>query len=404
MLVPLTLLAEDWPQFRGPLGQGHATGTNLPVEWGPEKNVAWRTELEGNGWSSPIYVQGRVYLTEAVEQSEADSMRYSLRVISLDAKTGKTLWETEVFVEDAGSPNIHNKNSHASPTPLIEGDRLYVHFGHQGTACLTLRGEIVWQNRELNYKPVHGGGCSPVLAEDVLVFSADGASDPAVYALDSKNGQLRWKFARPNDPPKKFAFCTPLVITINGEKQIISPGAGSVSALKPSDGTELWRVDYGDGYSVVPRPVFEHGLVFLSSGFDAAEALAIRPDGTGNVTETHIAWREKRGAPHTPSMLVVGDELYMVSDGGVASCLDAKTGEIHWKERLGGGYSSSPLFVEGKIYFVNEAGKGTVLAPGKTFTKLGENGFPERTLASYAAGENALFVRTEKALYRVEAK
>ncbi len=395
-------LAQDWPQFRGPTGQGHANATGLPVEWGPEKNVVWRTELEGNGWSSPIVVNGRLYLTSAIAQSESEAIAYSLQAACYDAKTGRQVWKKEVFVEDADSAKIHDKNSHASPTPLIEGEKLYVHFGHQGTACLNLAGDVVWKNRELSYKPVHGNGCSPVLVQDVLVFSADGASNPAVYALDCNTGTLRWKFARPNNPPKKFAFSTPLVITVNDQQQVVSPGAGSVSALNPADGTEIWRVDYGAGYSVVPRPIFAHGLIFLSSGFDAAEAIAIRPEGTGNVTETHIAWREKKGAPHTASMLVVGDELYMISDGGVATCLAAKTGETHWKERLGGGYSSSPVYADGKIYFQNETGEGTVIAPGKVFAKLGANGFNERTLASYAVADDAIFIRTEKALYRVE--
>ena len=347
-------------------------------------------------------MNGRVYLTAAVEQSEADSLVHSLRAICFESKTGKAIWEREVFVQDAGSPGIHGKNSHASPTPLLAGDKLYVHFGHQGTACLDLKGNILWQNRELSYSPVHGNGCSPVLVDDLLVYSADGASDPVVIALDAKLGQLRWKFNRPNNPPKKFAFCTPLVITVNDKKQILSPGAGSVSALDPANGQEIWRVDYGEGYSVVPRPVFAHGLVYLSSGFDSPEMLAIRPEGTGNVTETHVAWREKKGAPHTPSLLVVGDELYSVSDGGVASCLDAKTGEIYWKERLGGSYSASPIYAEGRLYFQNEAGKGVVVAAAKEFAKLAENGFNERTLASYAVAEGAFFIRTEKALYRVE--
>jgi hypothetical protein len=395
-------LAEDWPQFRGPTGQGISTEKNLPSEWGPEKNVVWKTAIPGLGWSSPILFKGKLYLTTAVPKSDDEKADQSLRVLCVDAKSGNIDWNEEVFVQDGESaPGIHGKNSHASPTPLLVNNRLYVHFGHMGTACYSLDGKPIWKTQDVTYNPVHGNGCSPIYADGLIVFTADGAKDPAVIALDAETGKPRWKYPRPKLGGKNFSFATPLAIQVNGKTQIIAPGAGSVSGIDAQTGKEIWYVKHG-GYSVIPRPVFANGLVYLSTSYDSPVALAIRPDGEGDVTESHVEWEAKKGAPHTPSMLVLDDEVYMVSDDGVASCLNAETGKPHWQQRVGGNYSSSLVYADGKIYLQSEDGKGVVLAPGKKFKKLAENGFGERTLASYAIGDGAIFVRTDKHLYRVE--
>jgi len=318
-----------------------------------------------------------------------------------DAGTGRELWTTDVFTQEAGAPKIHSKNSHASPTPLIDGERLYVHFGHQGIACLDLAGKVLWKNREIIYAPVHGNGGSPVLVNSLLIYSCDGSKEPFVVGLDASTGKERWRFQRPGNPPKKFAFSTPLVITYADKQQVIIPGAGIVNALDPNTGVELWSVLHG-GYSVIPRPVFGHGLVFFSSSYDSPEVFAVRPDGSGDVTETHVVWTVKKGAPHTPSMLLVDNEIYMLADKGVLSCFDALTGEQHWQERIGGNYSASPVYADGKIYIQSEEGTGQVFKAGKTYEKLGDTGFAERTLASVAIGDGAIFVRTEKHLYRIQ--
>jgi outer membrane protein assembly factor BamB len=391
--------AVDWPQFRGPRGQGISNARNVPVNWSSSSNILWRAEIPGRGWSSPVLRRGRLYVTTSV--SPAENGNPSLRALCLDAGSGKSLWDTEVFVH-TGSTYIHNKNSHASPTPVLEDDRLYVHFGHQGTACLGLDGKVLWRNTTLKYSPVHGSGGSPILVDDALIFSCDGASDPFVVALNKKTGQVLWKTARTFAAKKKFSFSTPLLINANGRSQVVSPSSGAVYAYDPKDGRELWRVRYAEGYSVVPRPVFGHGLLFISTAFDSPEAMAIRPDGQGDVTDTHVVWKLAKGAPKTPSMLLVGDELYFVSDGGIATCVDAKTGRVHWAERVGGNYSASPLLADGRIYLQNEEGIGVVLAPGKTFHQLAQNSLGERTLASYAVTDGALFIRTDAHLYRVE--
>jgi outer membrane protein assembly factor BamB len=315
--------------------------------------------------------------------------------------TGKPRWDTEVFQQSKDAPRIHGKNSHASPTAVVRGDSVFVHFGHQGTACLGLDGQVKWRNRELAYAPVHGNGGTPALVQDMLVYSADGASDPFLAALDQKSGQLRWKASRDSDAPKKFSFSTPLVIQVDGQTQIISPGSNSVGAFDPANGKEIWRVRY-QGYSVIPRPIFANGLVYISTGYDSPSVMAIRPHGAGDVTDSHVAWVVKKGAPHTPSLLAVGDWIFMVSDRGVATCLDAKTGAEVWQERLGGNYSASPLHAAGKIYFQSEEGDTTVVRAAAQYEMLAKNSLGERTLASYAVTGRALLIRGAANLYRVE--
>jgi outer membrane protein assembly factor BamB len=393
--------AGNWPEFRGPTGQGLVSDAPLPVEWGPARNVVWKQKVPGAGWSSPVVGGGRVYLTTAV--AAAGGGGQSLRTLCLDAGTGKAVWDTEVFRPGAGSPRIHRKNSHASPTPLLDGRRLYVHFGHQGTACLDLAGKVLWRNTDLKYAPVHGSGGSPILVDDLLVFSCDGGDKAFVVALDRDSGKVRWKTDRSVDADRKFSFSTPLLITVQGQKQVVSPGSDAVCAYDPGTGREVWRVRY-DGYSVIPRPVFSHGLVFVCTGFNSPTLLAIRPDGKGDVTDTHVAWTVRRNAPLTPSLLLDGDELYMVSDGGMASCLDARTGRPHWQRRLGSAYSASPVLAAGRVYFQSEDGTGTVVQAGKEFKQLARNVLGERTLASYAAAGGALFIRTARHLYRIEAR
>ncbi|MEO6245528.1 MAG: PQQ-binding-like beta-propeller repeat protein [Opitutaceae bacterium] len=394
-----TWAAGDWPEFRGPTGQGTSAATGLPVEWSDTKNVAWKVAVPGAGWSSPSISDGKIFLTTGITNADGG---VSLRALALEAASGRALWDTEIFsASEASVQPVHAKNSPASPTPIIEGDRIYVHFGHHGTACLDRAGKILWRNNRLRYDPLHGNGGSPALVGDLLVFNSDGTKDPFVAALAKATGELVWKTPRTVEVKQHFSFCTPLVIVVNGRTQIITPGSGAVSALDPKDGREIWRVRYGGGYSVVPRPVFAHGLLFIATGFNRADLLAIRPDGEGDVTDTHVAWRTTKGAPLTPSVVVVGDELYMVADSGVASCLDAKTGTVHWQERIEGNHSASPLAAEGRIYFLSEEGVGTVLKAARTFEKLAVNKIGERSLASYAVAEGSLFLRTASHLYRI---
>lgn len=336
----IAFAAEDeWPQFRGPDGQGISNATGVPLKWSATENVAWKVEVPGRGWSSPVLSRGKLYLTSAVEGDDI-----ALRAFCFDAKDGRVLWDAAVFQpEDGAARKMHRKNSAASPTPIVTDDRLYVHFGHMGTAALDLSGKVVWKQTSLAYPPVHGTGGSPILIDGALVFSCDGASDPFVVALDAATGDVRWKTPRNSPAQKQFSFSTPLAVKLDGTAQIVSPGSGIVAAYDLKDGRELWRVGYGEGYSVVPRPVYAHDLLFVSSSFDKPVLKANRPAGAkGDATATNVAWEWGKGVPHTASMVVVGDELYFVSDAGIASCADARTGDIHWSERLGGNFSASP--------------------------------------------------------------
>jgi outer membrane protein assembly factor BamB len=391
---------EDWFQFRGPDGQGHSTATGLPTHWSTTENVRWKQAIPGRGWSSPVCVGNQIFLTTAVP---ADSS-HALHTLSLEASTGKIIWDTVVF--DRLIPTraqMHSKNSYASPTPVVHGERVYVHFGTQGTACLSLAGKVIWKTRELVYQPNHGSGGSPVLVDGFLIVSCGGADLQFVAALDANTGDLRWKKDRlPCEEPKRFAFGTPLLIEVNGQKQVISPGAHMVVAYDPKTGDELWSVRY-DGYSVVPRPVFGNGLVYLSTSFDSAQLLAIRPDGHGNVTDSHVAWKQARSIPNTPSPLLVDENLFLINDAGIASCLDAKTGRPRWTHRLGGKFSASPLQAEGHIYVVSEGGETTVLrATPEHYEEIARNKLDEEALASPVVVGHGLLLRTAKKLYRME--
>jgi len=382
--------AEDWPQFRGPTGEGHSTERGLPLDWSESRNIVWKTPVPGAGWSSPVVADGRVWITAAVGES--------LRALAFDAATGRELLNVEVFRADR-SGNLNPKNSRASPTPIVDGDRVYVHFGADGTAALTTTGEIVWRTR-LRYESQHGGGGSPALHDGLLIISCDGNPDAAfVVALDARTGKTRWKTSRRS--PADQAYSTPLVIRTGGRDAVVSVGAFRAAAYDPATGKEIWRVSYGDGFSNVPRPVYGHGLVYIATGFQQPALMAVRADGAGDVTKTHVAWTLQRGAPHTPSPLLVGDELYLVNDAGIASCVDAKSGALRWQQRIGGNYSASPVYADGRIYFLSEEGVATVIAPGQAFQLLATSRLDGATLASMAISDRSIFIRTNTHLYRI---
>lgn len=390
---PPSLLGQDWPQFRGPDGQGHSSEKSLPTDWSESKNVAWKVPVPGRGWSSPVVADGRVWLTTAT-QTGRDS---SLRLLSFDAATGRASVDVEVF-RLKNSTLLNAKNSHASPTPIVEGDRVFVHFGADGTAALSTSGELVWKTRQL-YESQHGNGGSPILYGDLLIFSCDGFNEAFVVALDKRTGKTRWRTDRPQ--PWSQAYSTPLVIRVADRDQLVSVGAFHTVAYDPENGKEIWRVNYPEGFSNVPRPVYGAGLVFITTGFQQPSIMAIRPDGKGDVTKTHVAWTLSRAAPLTPSPVLVGDDLYVVTDAGIASSIDARTGDIQWQHRLGEGVSASPVFAGGRIYFLDEAGRTTVITPGPSFDQVSLNALDGPALASMAVASHSFFIRTATHLYRI---
>ena len=390
LLLSLLLVMQDWPQFRGPTGQGVSDEKGLPLTWSETKNVRWKVAIPGRGWSSPVIQGDRIWLTTATEEGK------SLRVIAVDRNTGAILQNVEVFhLKSAKLTN--SKNSFASPTPVVEGDRVYLHFGAFGTACITQSGEIVWKTRLEYDNGQHGTGGSPVIYEDLLILSCDGNDVQFVVALDKATGKVRWKKMREGYQ----AYTTPLVVSLPGGDQVISPGALRAIAYEPRTGKEIWQVKYGEGFSNVPRPVYGVGLVFICTGFQQASLLAIKPDGHGDITKSKIEWRLDRGVPLTPSPLLVGNELYMVSDNGIATCVDAKTGQELWRARLGGNHSASPIYADGKIYFLSEEGESVVIAPGRELKHLATNQLDGPTLASMAVSSGSLFIRSATHLYRI---
>jgi outer membrane protein assembly factor BamB len=398
--------AEDrWTEFRGPSGTGLSSATGLPREWSETKNVVWKTAVHGRGWSSPVVLGTQVWLTTATADGK------ELSVLALDKTDGRVLIDKKVF--DVAEPaETSHYNSYASPTPVIEEGRVYVHYGSYGTAALdTVTGKVLWTRRDLPCNHWRGPGSSPILYKDLLIVHLDGYDFQYVVALDKKTGRTAWKADRTHDfgtddGDQKKGFATPIVIEAAGRSQLISPAAKAVVSLDPLTGRELWRVRYPQ-HSAAARPLFAHGLVYVDTGYGKADLLAIRPDGRGDVTDTHVAWKATRGIGAKPSPLLVGDLIYAVSDtGGVVTCLDAKTGIEVWQHRVGGGgHSASPVFADGAIYFFAEDGSAVVLAPGREYRELSRASLGEGgVMASPAIADRSVFVRTESHLYRLEAR
>ena len=394
--------ADSWPQFRGPTGQGIASG-DFPREWSREKGIAWESKLPGSGWSSPVIAGDRVILTGARKEGD----RTILSAFALDPASGELLWEVDLFTP-AGEETaaIHAKNSLASATPVIGGDTVYVHFGHMGTAALKLdNGEVRWK-QQIRYKPMHGNGSSPILAGDLLVMSADAEVDPTLVALHRGDGTIAWRVPRGEEVRSYFSFSTPLLIENGGRPEIISPASGFVGGYSPEDGKRLWKVDYGEGYSVVPRPVVADGMTFIATGYNVPKLLAIRLDGaSGDVTESHIAWDATRRVPKTPSMIAADGRLMMLDDTGMLNCIDAKSGKPLWNQRLPGNFSASPVLAGDTLYCVSEDGVVFILGISATGAEiLSEIDMAERSLASPALLGGAIYLRTEERLWKITGK
>ena len=389
------LYSENWTQFRGPSGQGHAiNGNGLPTKWNRDEGVKWKLEIEGLAWSSPICVNGEIFLSNAT----LNNGHLKLAMISIDFKSGRVKWSKNLFSYE-NQPRIHRKNSYASPTPFYDNQRIYVHYGNMGTACVDLNGSVLWKQK-LEYSPVHGSGASPVVHEDLLLLSADGALNPSLYALDKRDGSVKWNSIRDSNAKKKFSFCTPIVIQNAGEARIISPASDYVFAYDKS-GRQVWKFNYPDGYSVVPRPVYSTGIVYVSSGYDSPTLYAIRSGGLGDITAKNLVWKTKKAVPRNSSIVVFNDLLFMAADNGVVSCLDAKDGHQYWIERVGNSCSSSLLVADQKIFLCDETGKTYIFQAKKEYKLLATNDLKERMLASPVPYMNSLLLRTEKGLWRI---
>jgi outer membrane protein assembly factor BamB len=408
LLLVAALLAAQWPQFRGPDGNGVSPASGVPLTWSETQNVRWKTSIHGRAWSSPVVFGSQVWLTTATADGK------ELFAVAVDKDTGRIVHDLKLF-DVAGPQYAHPFNSYASPTPVIEDGRVYVTFGSPGTAAIeTATGKVVWTRRDLECNHFRGAGSSPVLFRDLLLMHFDGSDVQYVVALDKRTGKTVWKTDRSidfqdvengkvkADGDFRKAFSTPIVITVNGAPVLVSPGSQAIYGYDPLTGRELWRIIERSDFSASNRPVAGHGLVFYSTGFNRGQVLAIRPDGRGDVSATHVAWRNPRSAPQKPSLLLSGDLLFMVNDSGIVTCLEAKNGEEVWHARIPDSYSASPILADGRVYFFSEDGNATVIEPARTFTVLAQNSLEDGFMASPAIDGRAFYLRTRSHLYRIE--
>ncbi|HEY8550364.1 MAG TPA: PQQ-binding-like beta-propeller repeat protein [Vicinamibacterales bacterium] len=419
MRRPITLLAfvalagvslsADWTQFRGSDGTGVSPSAALPLTWRETQNVTWKTPIHGRAWSSPVILDGQVWVSTATEDGK------ELYAVAVDQETGRIIHDLKLFTVE--KPQFaHRFNSYASPTPVIEPGRIYVTFGSPGTAAIdTKTGKVLWTRTDIECNHFRGAGSSPILYGNLLIMHFDGSDHQFVMALDKRTGKTVWRTERSidfkdldaNGQPEaegdyRKAFATPHITTVNGKPLLVSIGSKAVYGYEPETGREIWRIEERDAHSGSTRPVVGHGLVFVPTGFPRGQVLAIRPDGKGDATATHIVWRLTRGAPNKPSLALAGDLLFMISDAGVATCVEAKTGEIVWTARVGGNFSASPLLAGNRLYLFSEEGKTTVIEAGRAYKVLAENQLDDGFMASPAVSGNSLFLRTRTHLYRID--
>jgi outer membrane protein assembly factor BamB len=405
----------DWPEFRGPTCDGHAPATagakpiGLPTHWSETENIKWKTAIPYRGWSTPVVMGDQVWLTTATEDG------HDFYAICVDANSGKIRFNENVFHCDKPEPLGNDVNCYATPSPVIEPGHVYVHFGSYGTACLdTQTGKVIWKRTDIPCRSYRGPSSSPVVFQDLLILTLDGVDLQYTIGLDKKTGATVWKTNRSvawndedvpgqmaRDGDLRKAHSTPLIVKSGGKFQLLSVGAKAGYGYDPTTGKELWRVRYAD-WSTAPRPLYRDGLAFLVTGLVKAELLGVKVDGTGDVTDTHVAWRLKTHVSKTASPILVDNLIYMVADESFVSCVEAATGNVVWSERIGGKYAASPIYADGHLYFCDKDGTTTILKPGRTFEVVTTNKLANGFMSSPAVSGKALFLRTRTDLYRVE--
>ena len=426
-LIAQTLLlsSQGWEQWRGPNGNGHAPAGEYPLEWSENKNLSWKTLLPGRGHSSPVYQGSTAWITTALEtvasQEERErranessfpgamGLHYLSKVefiaLQVDLKTGKIIRQIKVFEKKAPQA-IHRLNSYASPSPILKNGKLFIHFGAFGNACLNSKtGQIIWKNQDPDLWIHHenGPGSTPVLWNKLMIFHLDGTDKQSVVALFQETGKIAWHRKRSGklreNPQTKKAYATPLIVQGSNGPVLISTGADWVYGYHPETGKELWKINYGIlGFSNVSKPLRFENLFIVSTGFMKGEIHAYQMHGNHPPS---LAWKMTKGAPKKPSPIIVDGSLYVINDGGILTCLNARDGEVLWRSRLEGEYSSSPTFADGKIYISNHSGKTTVIQPGTSMKILAENHLDDGHMASFVPLRGSFLVRTEKALYRI---
>jgi outer membrane protein assembly factor BamB len=404
LLLPLTQLqaqkpADSWTGFRGNLDNGFSLARNVPLHWSDSSNIVWKVAVPGRGWSSPVVLNGQVWLTTAPPDGK------ELRVMGISCETGAILYNVKLF-DVTATQETHPLNSFASPTPAIEPGRIYVHFGTYGTACInTDNGKILWQRTDIHCDHGVGPGSSPILYQNLLYLTMDGVDVQFVEALDKMTGKTVWKKSRIIDfgdltPDCHKAFSTPVIVNVDKMDQLVSCGPHVIEAYQPLTGELIWKVRY-EGFSASARPVTGNGMAYINTGFGQSWLMAIRLGGKGDMTDKSIVWSSKKNMTARSSPLLIDGLLYMVNTAGQAKCLDALTGAEIWIQRVGLETSASPVYAGGNIYTSDESGLTTVFAPGRTFTKIAENTLPEGCMASMAAVDGAVYLRTKGSLYKI---
>jgi outer membrane protein assembly factor BamB len=405
----------DWPDFRGPTADGHArTRTNvlgLPLHWSETNNVVWKTPIPHRGWSTPVSLGNQIWLSTATPEGN------DFFALCLDADSGKIIFNEQLFHCDTPEPLGNGLNCYASPSSVLEPSHVYVHFGSYGTACIdTGNFKVLWKRDDLPCRHFRGPGSSPILFKDLLILTMDGVDVQYLIALDKHTGKTVWKTDRSaewNDieadgKPRgggdyRKAYSTPIIVDVKGAKQLISVGSKAAYGYDPATGREIWKVRHGD-FSAAARPLYANGITYLSTGGSKGGMYAILCDGQGDVTDTHLVWRNPRGTPRMPSPVLVDGMLFMVSDGGIGTCLDAASGEQLWQERLGGEFAASPIYADGRVYFFNQTGTSVVLKPSRTYEVIATNKLDDGFMASPAVLGKAFILRTKTHLYRIEEK
>ena len=392
----------DWTSFRGSNGDGRSDAKGLPAEFSDSKNVAWKTAIHGKAWSSPVIAGNQIWMTTAPQDGK------KMYGVCVNRGTGKIIHDLVIFKNE--KPYFcHESNSYATPTPVIDGDRVYLHFGRYGTACLGRQsGKTIWSRRDLECDHFRAPGSSPIVHGNLLVAAYDGVDVQYMVAMNKMTGKTVWRKDRgidygTNNPDRKKAYSTPAVIQFQGRPQLISPSAVETISYVPETGEELWRVRHG-GMNAAARPVFGHGLVYIAAGSGNLSFVAVRPDGKGDVTKSHVVWSMGKSVPKRSSQILLGNLLFMISDSGITSCLDAKSGKVRWQQRIDGSFWASPVYADGKIYFSSKEGHVVVVKASPKYELLAENELESGFNASPAIVGKALYLRSFTHLYRIEKK
>jgi outer membrane protein assembly factor BamB len=411
--TPSADATENWPDFRGPDGSGISAiePGALPTEWAEDKNIVWKTAVEGRAWSSPVVWGDQIWITTASEDGVA------MGALCLDRESGKVVHQLPLFKNDIVEPLGNSVNAYGSPSPVIEEGRVYVHFGSYGTAAIdTATGKMLWQRTDLPCKHFRGPGSSPLLINNLLILSMDGIDVQYMVALDTKTGKNVWRTDRstewddidPNGVIRgrgdlRKAYSTPTLIELGGESVLISPAAKACYAYTTSTGKELWHITY-KGYSNASRTVLADGHAFINTGYGKPHLVSLRldPKARGDITDSHIDWDIFKRVPKRSSPIIVDRRLYMVSDEGILSCLDIASGDEIWSNRLRGHFSASPVYAGGLLYFFSEMGDAYIVRPGEKFEQIAANKLEGGFMASPALTGKSIIARSKTHVYRIE--